>query len=136
MSKSAALETQVLQFILQGSLPAWDMDAAFYLALHTAPPGEGGTQSSAEAVYHGYARVALPRDGSGFAIAGPQAVNAGLISFPRCTGGGLTATHWSLGRQASGPGQILYHGPLSASLRVQAELTPQFAAGRLTITED
>lgn len=107
-----------------------------YLALHTADPGEAGNQSTNEATYTSYARIAIARSGAGWTVSGNTAQNAALAQFPQCTGGTNTITHVSIGLLSSGAGTILYSGALNASLSVANLIQPQFSAGALTVTED
>lgn len=122
---------------LRGSTAA----GSLYIALHTADPGEAGNQSTSEATYTGYARVAVARSAGGFTISGTaptQAANAAAISFPACTAGANTITHFSVGSQSSGATatDFLFSGALTSSLAVSAGITPSFAIGALTITAD
>lgn len=107
-----------------------------YLALHTADPGEAGTQDTNEATYTSYARIAVVRSAGGWTVSGNTAINASLAQFPQCTGGTNTITHVSIGLLSSGAGTILYSGALNASLAVANLIQPQFSAGALTVTED
>lgn len=107
-----------------------------YLALHTADPGEAGNQTTNEATYTSYARIAIARSGAGWTVSGNTAQNAALAQFPQCTGGTNTITHVSIGLLSSGAGTILYSGALNASLSVANLIQPQFSAGALTVTED
>lgn len=112
---------------------------SLFIALHTADPGETGSQTTSEATYVGYARVAVARSGAGFTVSGTaptQAVNAGTVTFGLCTSGSNTITHFSVGRDTSGAGEILVSGALSASLSVSAGITPSFAASALVVTLD
>lgn len=136
MSKGNTTENDVLGKIFNNTALPWDAITNLYIALHTADPGEGGSQTTNEANYTGYARVAVTRNSGGWTITGNQAVNAALIQFPQCTGGTNTITHVSIGTLSSGAGQILYSGALNASLAVSNLIQPQFAAGALAITED
>lgn len=107
----------------------------YYVALHTANPGATGTQSTSEAAYTGYARVAVARTSGGWTVAGNQPVvvsNTAAITFPACTAGSETETYFSIGTAASGTGQILVWGALTASLTVSNGITPSFAIGQLT----
>lgn len=106
-----------------------------YVALHTASP-EGGDQTTNEIAYTGYARVAVPRDGTGWAGADGQWDNEAAINFPACTGGTAAATHFSVGTLASGAGKVLYCGALTATLNISNGITPSFPAGDLNINED
>lgn len=106
-----------------------------YVSLHTADPGAGGTQSTSEAAYTGYARVAVARTSSGWSISGETISNVGAINFPACTGGSETETYFGIGTASSGAGNLLYAAPLTSSLAVSNGITPSFAAGQLTVTE-
>lgn len=140
MSKSNALENDLLLYIFNNTTPPWNSDAGFYMALHSADPGEGGTQSTSELTtgeYVGYARQLLARNSTDLPVTGSSVANGVQIQFPICTGGtGVTATHWSIGRLSSGAGQILYKGALNSSLAISLNVRPQFSASALGITED
>src|SRR5579872_4965426 len=58
-----------------------------YVSLHTADPTAAGTQSSSEAAYSGYARVAVARSSAGWSISGETVSNAAAITFPSSTSG-------------------------------------------------
>jgi len=62
--------------------------------------------------------------------------NAAAITFPQCTGGSNTITHFAVGTASSGAGKILYKGALTAQLAVSNLIIPEFAASTLTITEE
>jgi hypothetical protein len=109
---------------------------SFFIALHTADPGEAGSQTTSEISYTGYARVAVARSGAGFTVASSSVSNAALVTFGPCTAGSGTATYFSIGRDTSGAGEIILSGALSASLAISAGITPQFAIGQLTATAD
>lgn len=86
------------------------------VALHTADPGEAGTQSTSEVAYTNYARQNVVRTASGFTISGtvPTIVsNAAVISFPTCGATGATALYWSIGTGVSNA--MIASGPLSSS---------------------
>ena len=107
-----------------------------YLSLHTADPGEAGTQATNEIAYTGYARVAVPRSAAGFVVSGSTVTLAANQDFPEMTGGvGGTATFFSVGKAASGATNILYSGPVAPTIPVAAGVTPRL---KLTtaITED
>jgi hypothetical protein len=112
---------------------------SLFIALHTADPGEAGTQTTSESAYTGYARVAVARSAAGFTVSGTaptQVVNVGAVTFGLCTAGTETLTHFSIGRDTSGAGEILLSGALTASLAVSSGITPAFAAGQLAATVD
>jgi hypothetical protein len=106
-----------------------------YVSLHTADPTAAGTQSSNEAAYTGYARVAVARTSSGWSISSETISNVAAINFPLATGGSETETYVGVGTAASGAGVLLWAGPLTSGLAVSNGITPSFAAGALTITE-
>jgi hypothetical protein len=119
--------------------PSWDGTGTLYLSLHTAAVGLGGDQTSNEATYTGYARVALTRSAAGAftAAAGGTSNNNALIQFGNCTGGTLpeTITHVSIGENASGAGTVIYTGALASPLVVNVNIQPQFAATTLVVAE-
>ena len=140
MSKSNSAENGLLALIFNQTtwtgVAATSGGTAFFLALHTGDPGEGGDQTTSEAAYTSYARVSINRNSGGFTVSGSTVQNAAEILFPTCTGGSETLTHWSLGLASSSTSAILYKGALNSSLAVSNTIAPRFAAGQLTITED
>lgn len=107
-----------------------------YVSLHTSDPGAGGTQATNETAYTNYARVAVLRTSGGWAAAsGGATENAALIQFATCGVTGATVTHVGIGVGSSGATELLYSGALSSSLAIANQITPQFAAGDLTVTE-
>lgn len=106
-----------------------------YVSLHTADPTAAGNQSSSEAAYTGYARVAVARTTSGWSITGETISNVGAINFPACTGGSETETYIAIGTAATGTGTLLWAGALTSSLAVSNGITPSVAAGQLQVTE-
>jgi hypothetical protein len=108
----------------------------FYIALHTADPGEAGTQATNEATYTGYARVAVPRSGAGFSRSGSTISNVAAVQFGECTSGSDTVTYFSIGLESAGATTILLSGALSASRSISAGITPLFNASALTATVD
>lgn len=140
MSKGDTFEDDFLSLILtataiadlaqdDGSSPATTLT----IALHTADPGEAGTQATSEATYTSYARVTVARTTAGWTVTSGVGSNDNAITFPQCTGGSNTITHFSVGTGVSN--KLLWSGALNASLAVSNLITPSFAAGALTITE-
>lgn len=107
-----------------------------FVSLHTADPTEAGDQTSNEATYGAYARVAVARTSGGWTVSGNAATNAAAIVFPEATSGTNTITHFAIGELTSGAGDLYYIGALTASLAVSTGIEPQFAAGDLDVTED
>lgn len=135
MSKSNTTENDILKLVLQGTDPAWRAGATQYLALYTADPGEAGTAITSEATYTSYARVAITK-ATAWTDGGSSFSNAGLVQFPKCTGGTNDITHFGVVTTASGAGQLLYSGALSSTLSVSNNIQPQFDIGALVVTED
>jgi hypothetical protein len=136
VSKSNTTENDFMLYTFNGTAISWNGNTNLYIALHTADPGEAGTQTTSEATYTSYARVTVARTSGGFTVAGNQASNTALVQFPQCTGGTNTITHVSVGTASSGAGQILYSGALTSSLSISSGIQPQFSIGALVITED
>ena len=105
-----------------------------YAALHTADPGATGNQSTSEATYTGYARVAVSRSTAGWTVTSNSVSPAGTISFPACSGGSNTITNFSIGTASSGTGSILYSGTVSPNISVASGVTPQLTTAS-TVTE-
>jgi hypothetical protein len=143
--KGNTFQSDILKLIFQATGIANIADntatsplTSLYVALHTADPTAAGNQSSNEVTYTGYARVAVARTSGGWTISGSsptQVVPAATISFPLGTGGGGTATNWSVGVAASGASKILYSGPISPTIALGNGITPQLTTAS-TITED
>lgn len=111
-------------------------NTSLYVSLHTADPGEAGTQATNEAAYGSYARVGVTRNAGGWTVSGNQVQNTALVQFPECSSGSETITHFGVGLLSSGAGTLLYKGALAASRAISTGIQPQFAAAAITITED
>jgi hypothetical protein len=145
MSKSDAFETALLQNVFQNATIANIGDATglrgsttagqLFVALHSADPGEAGTQATSEVSYTGYSRVGVARSGAGFTVTGNSVSPAAAVDFPACTGGTVTATHFSIGVASSGGGVVLYKGAISPTIAIASGVTPRLTTGT-AITED
>lgn len=144
-SKGNTFETELLSHILNNADIALIGDAtglrgsttagSLYVALHTADPGEGGSQNTTEVTYTNYARVAIARSGALWTVATGSASPASTISFPAGgVGAGSTATHFSVGTASSGAGKILYYGPITPNIVCGDGVTPQLTTAT-AITE-
>lgn len=146
MSATNAFETALLTLYFNNTDHANVGDAAgiqnsatagsFYVSLHTGDPGETGDQTTSEATYTSYARVAVARSGAGWTISGANVSNAAAVTFPAATGGSNTITHFGIGSDSSGAGNLFFKGALTASLAVSAGITPSFATGELDVNID
>lgn len=135
MSKSDDFETALLGLIFNGTAIAGLAENAaapladLYLALHTADPGEAGTQATSECTYLGYARVAVARTGGALIVSGGSVALVANAEFPACTAGaGDTVTHFSIGTDASGATLLMYSGALDAPRSVAPDETPRLLA--------
>lgn len=145
MSKSDAFESALLALIFQNTNIANIGDATglrgaaaagqLFVALHTADPGEAGTQTTNEVAYTGYARVGLARSSGAFTITGNSVSPAANVDFPACTAGSATATHFSIGVASTGAGMVLYKGAITPTIAIAAGVTPRLITST-AITED
>lgn len=146
MSATNAFETAILNHIFTNAAIANVGDTSglqpsatagnLYISLHTADPGETGSQTTSEIAYTSYARVAVARNGSAWTVSGNSASNAAQVSFPTCTGGSGTATHFGIGTASSSTGNLLFSGALTSSLAISNGITPAFDPGSLVTTAD
>lgn len=136
MSIGNTTENDICLLLFNGTALSWNANTDLYVSLHTADPGEGGNQTTSEANYTSYARVAVARTSGGWTVSSNTATNAALIQFPQATGGSNTITYVAIGTASSGTGQIIASGALSASLSVSSGIQPQFSAGELDFTLD
>lgn len=143
MSKQNDCEDNILKLIFQGVAWANLADNAasgpltsLYVSLHTADPGEAGSQSTNECDYTGYARVAVSRSSSDWSVSSGTASNVNNVTFGECTAGSNTASHFGIGSTLSGAGVLYYSGALTASLAISSGITPYFAATDIDVGED
>lgn len=108
----------------------------FFISLHTANPNETGNQTTTEAAYTSYARVSVARSTAGWSVAAGVADNDSAIPFPAATGGSETESHFGVGSDVSGAGNLFLWGALTATLAVSSGITPSFAIGALDVTLD
>lgn len=145
MSKGNTFENDLLLLIFNNTNIANVGDAtglrgsstagSLYVSLHTSDPGEAGSQTTNECAYTSYARVAVARSGSGFTVTGNSVSPAAIVSFPACTGGTETATHFGIGTDSSGTGKLLYKGAISPNISISSGVTPRLTTAS-AITED
>lgn len=146
MSKANTWETGLLNLLFNNTtfslvgdatgLPGSGTAGSLFLTLHTGDPGETGDQTTSEATYTSYARVAVARTSGGWTVSAGSVTNAAAINFPAATGGSNVITHFGIGTATSGASKLLYSGALTSSLTVSNGITPSFAIGALTVTED
>lgn len=144
MSASNSFEAALCALIFNGTAIANIADNAgsspattLYVSLHTADPGEGGTQASSEAAHTGYARVAVARNSGGWTCSGSSAVNTAIIQYALTTGGTIAnITHVGVGLASTGSGTLLGSLELDSPINMAVGATPRFNAGDLEFTVD
>lgn len=107
-----------------------------YISLHTDTPGVGGNQTTNEATYGAYARIAVVRTTSGWEVpAAGSTSNAAIITFDECISSSNSITHVAIGKAGSAAGLVLYAGALTAPRTVSTGIQPQFNVNTLIVTE-
>lgn len=143
MSKGDTFENDLLKLIFNATAIANIADNAasspltnLYAALHTADPGETGTQATSEISYTGYARVAVARTTGGWTVTNNSVSPVAAITFGAMTAGaGGTVTHFSIGVASSSTTKILYSGTVTPNISVVNGVTPSLTTAT-AITED
>ena len=145
MSATNALEGAILSLIFENAntgigigdatgLRGSSTAGSFNISLHTADPGETGSQNTTESAYTNYARVSVARSTAGWSVASSVADNDAAITFPQCGVTGSTVTNFGVGSDSSGAGNLYFKG--ASALSVSQNVTPQFAAGALDVSLD
>jgi len=106
-----------------------------FVSLHTADPGEAGSQTTSECAYTSYARVAVARTSGGWTVTNNSVSPAANIDFPQATGGSETATHFAVGTASTGAGKLLYSGTITPTIAIANGVTPRLTTSS-AITED
>jgi hypothetical protein len=116
---------------LRGSTTA----GVFYISLHTADPGETGSQNTSEAAYTNYLRSggSVARSAAGWTVAAGNADNTAAIIYAACGSTGATVTHFGVGSDSTGSGNLFIHGDVNPDLVVSSGVTPSFGIGQLDI---
>ena len=142
MSKGDTFENDLLRLIFNGTAIANIADNAatspltnLFVSLHTADPGEAGSQTTNETAYTSYARVSVARTTGGWTVTANSVSPVANIAFPSCTGGTATITHFGVGTATSGAGKLLYKGTVTPNISVSTGVTPTLTTAS-TITED
>lgn len=147
MSKSDTWENDLLKLVFNnvgtsligdatGLLPS-GTTGSLYLSLHTADPGESGTQATNETAYTGYARYAIARTAAGFTVTANAVNLVANADFGVCTaspGGNLP--FFGVGTAASGAGKLLYSGTLTPNIIMNIGVQPRITTAANLITED
>ena len=145
MSKSNAMENNLLRLVFQQVTWPNVADIAtagnitnIAVSLHTADPGEAGTQATNEVTttaYAGYTRIGVNRTTTSWLVTGNVASPVANISFPQASGGtGGTISFFGLGNATSGAGTLMYSGTVTPNIAVANGVTPILTTGS-TVTE-
>ena len=141
MSKGDTFENDFLKLIFNataiaelaqddGTSPATTLT----VALHTADPGEAGTQATNEIAYTGYARIAVARTTGGWTVTANSVSPVANIDFGEMTGGaGGTVSHFSVGTGVAN--KLLYSGTVTPNIVVTTGVTPRLKTTS-TVMED
>lgn len=143
MSKGNTFENDILGLIFNATAIANIADNAasspltnLYVSLHTADPGEAGTQTTSEAAYGSYARTAVARTTGGWPAPSSGSISpAANIDFVTATSGSETETYAMVGTVISASGKQLYSGAISPTIAVSTGVTPRLTTAS-AITED
>lgn len=129
-AKSTALCTSILKLLYQAVAIANVADNAtsspitnVYYNLHTDTPGAGGTQSTNQISYTGYARQAVARTAGGHSVSSGVCNPVANILFPQSSSGTPTATHFSTGTDSSGAGNLWHYGAVSPNIIISTTST-------------
>ena len=144
--KAATFENALLKLLFNGTTITGIADntastpaTVLCLALHTSDPGSGGTQTTNEAAYGSYARVAVNRNSGGWTVSTNTVAPAAIAQFPAATSGSETETYFSIavptsGSTCTGGLVIIYRGPITPNIVVTTGVTPELTTSTL-ITE-
>lgn len=143
MSKGNTYENDLLALLLNATAIANVADNTatapltnLAVALHTADPGEAGTQATSETAYTGYARVSVARTAGGWTVAAGSASPVANIDFGECTAvPGAAITHFSVGPTGGGATKIFYSGTVTPNITMAVGVIPRLKTTS-TITED
>jgi hypothetical protein len=148
MSKSNAFELDWLEHFFQNAaiagvgdatgLPVAATAGSLYISLHSADPGEAGTQLTSELAYSGYARVAVARNNTAWVIttAAGSVSPAANIEFATSGGSGATAHFFGVGYTSAGTGVLAYSGTVSPAIAISAAGIKPILTTATAITED
>jgi hypothetical protein len=142
MSKGDTFENDLLKLIYNATAIANLADNAasspltnIFVSLHTADPGEAGTQTTNETTYTSYARVSVARTTGGWTVTANSVSPVANIDFPAGTGGSGTVTHFATGAATSGASKIFHSGTVTPNIVTGNGVTPRLTTAT-TITED
>jgi len=133
------LDQKITQLLFSNT--AYTVPATWYVALSTTTPVQGASPNFTEPSGNGYARVAVTNNSTNWtAIASPPATgytvqNNQPVTFPAATGSWGTVTYFGI-YDAASSGNLVGFGALTSSQAITSGITPSFAVGTLTITNN
>ncbi len=108
---------------------------SLFVGLSTGTLSDTSTQTTTQAAYGSYTRVAVARSAGGWTTSAGTVGNTAAVTFPACTSLSETETDFCVGLiTGTGAGDALYWGALTASLAVSTGITPSFAIAALQMT--
>jgi len=132
MGFSNATETALLALLFNATAWANVADNAasspitqIAVALHTADPGDAGTQATSEVTYTSYARTNVNRNSGGWTVTNDTVNPAANIDFAAGTGGSGSVTYFSTGKTGGGASQIFISGAVSPAIVTGNGVTPR-----------
>ena len=131
MSKGNTFENDVVALIFNATAIAdlaendtTSPATSLTVALHTADPGETGTQATNETAYTGYSRVAVARNSGGWTVSNDTVTPTANIDFGECTASpGGAITHFSIGTGVSN--KLLYSGTVTPNITMDVGVIPR-----------
>lgn len=144
MSKPDVFENDLLKLLFNAVAIANVADnaasspvTALWTSLHTADPGETGTQGTSESAFAGYARVSVARSTLGWAVTNNSVSPVAAITYPTATSTSTsTVTHFGVGlTSASTGGKLLYKGTVTPNINIGQNVVARLTTGS-SITED
>lgn len=130
MPASNYVNTNSLKAWLQGSVTI-TFPTNVYVGLFLTNPTAAGTGTEVNG--NGYARTLATFGAPSQSGSSMVSANSGLVTFPQATGSWGTPQYFAL-YDASTSGNMLFYGSLPTAYAISSGMTPQFAAGALTVS--
>lgn len=123
-----------LDLLLGSSHDTTSMPATVYVALITTAPSDANGTGLVEVSGGSYARVAVTNNDTNWpAAASRSKANGTAVTYPTSTASWGTVVGFAF-YDAATAGNFLGYGDLTSSQAVGSGVTPQFAAGALTVS--
>lgn len=94
-------------------------------ALHTADPGDSGTQATSEVAYTSYVRKTEARTTAGHTVTNESVSPAGNVDFIAGTGGSGTVQYFSVGKTNTGSTDQWFAGTVTPNIVTGDGVTPR-----------